>query len=274
MADSAPPTVEYKGNCHCGAFIFTFKAPEIKSASTCDCSICSRNGYLWVRPEEGSFKVVKGDEDTTLATYEFGKKVFAHKFCPTCGTSVLGRMKGNLANGISVVINIRTVQEGIDFPALQPGHQSKGSAVGEAYQPPTPVATGQIPEGAFQYHGNCHCGAIAYTLWNPKKITKAVQCNCSVCWRDGAVWVFPKTTNITFRGVPESLTEYTFGTKTTLHGFCKHCGVAIYEHFVFEAMENTTALNVRTMLALDIDSLALEFHDNKRLLQPPYVLPF
>jgi hypothetical protein len=39
MADSAP-LVEYYGNCHCGAFKFTFKAPEITQAKTCDCAIC------------------------------------------------------------------------------------------------------------------------------------------------------------------------------------------------------------------------------------------
>ncbi|KAJ7055005.1 Mss4-like protein [Mycena amicta] len=309
MADSAPPTVEYKGNCHCGAFIYTFKAPEIKSASTCDCSICSRNAYLWVRPEEGSFKVVKGDEDTTLATYQFGRKTVIHKFCPTCGTSVMGRMMDpNPANGSSVVINIRSVQEGIDFPALQPGPHFKGSAVGEAhinqksqrskvklgqaasqigqswfdpvnahtgeaYQPPTPVPTGQIPEGAFKYHGNCHCGAVAYTLLSPEKIAVARECNCSICWRDGSLWIFAEKTSVTFRGVPESLREYTFGDKKTFHGFCKHCGVSIRERFVFAAMEKKTALNVRTILGLDIDSITLEFYDNMKLLQPPYVPP-
>lgn len=32
----------YHGNCHCGAFKFSAKIPELKSARTCNCSLCLR----------------------------------------------------------------------------------------------------------------------------------------------------------------------------------------------------------------------------------------
>ncbi|KAJ6551045.1 hypothetical protein DFH09DRAFT_417963 [Mycena vulgaris] len=63
MPESAP-LIEYRGNCHCGAFKFTFKATELKLAFACDCSICSkvRSGLrcsahiccVWVPPSEMS----------------------------------------------------------------------------------------------------------------------------------------------------------------------------------------------------------------------------
>jgi hypothetical protein len=94
--------INYRGNCHCGAFKFTLKAPELKQAFACNCSICSRvrsihsrriflvnslnplkNGYMWVFPESSDhFTVVKGTEDITLKNYEFGKRTTTHKVSP------------------------------------------------------------------------------------------------------------------------------------------------------------------------------------------------
>lgn len=89
----------YRGNCHCGAFKFTFTSVELRQAHACTCSFCSKvracpqpgpnadytrrlqNGYLWGFPG-ADFAVVKGDEETTLKTYEFGKRTMVHKVRP------------------------------------------------------------------------------------------------------------------------------------------------------------------------------------------------
>ncbi|KAJ7636832.1 hypothetical protein FB45DRAFT_1024932 [Roridomyces roridus] len=107
---STPSLVEYKGNCHCTAFKFIFKAPEIKQAFVCTCSICYKNGYLWGFPSEGAVDVVKGGTESTLKSYQFGN--CTHKFCPTCGTSVMAY----LADG-TIAINLRTLHE-FDATAL------------------------------------------------------------------------------------------------------------------------------------------------------------
>lgn len=65
----------YRGNCHCGAFIFEVKAPEIKSAMSCNCSICTKKGYLWFFPRE-PITVVKGEG--SLKEYAFGPKQTIH----------------------------------------------------------------------------------------------------------------------------------------------------------------------------------------------------
>lgn len=73
------PLKIYRGNCHCGAFVYEVDLPEIKAVITCNCSICSKKGCLWVKPYE--IKVVKGSEDA-LTSYTFASNTFPHKVSP------------------------------------------------------------------------------------------------------------------------------------------------------------------------------------------------
>lgn len=80
MAESSEPALRtYRGNCHCGAFVYEAEVPEIKDAVSCNCSLCHKKGYLWVVPELQNFRVVKGDEDQTLTSYTFGSGCVFHK---------------------------------------------------------------------------------------------------------------------------------------------------------------------------------------------------
>ncbi|KAF7355970.1 GFA domain-containing protein [Mycena venus] len=248
-----PQTIEYRGNCHCGAFKFIVKSPTLKQALLCNCSFCSKNGYLWAFPEE--LTVVKGDEDTTLKSYEFAKRTLAFKFCPVCGTSVLARsLDGKLA------INIRALAD-VDFDSLPAVLTTDGASKEPLYQIPEPVPVENVPEGSIVYHGNCHCGAVGFTLVTQDKITEATDCNCSICSRDAALWIYPLTTSITFKGL-DSLTEYTFANRNTFHGFCSICGVAIRERFT--AIEDPVmALNIRAMHGLNLSAVELTKEDGK-----------
>lgn len=86
-APSDTPIKAYRGNCHCGAFVFETKLPEITTASICNCSICHKKGTVWAVTKSGNVTWVKGDLET-LKSYVFGEKKFEHKFCATCGTPV------------------------------------------------------------------------------------------------------------------------------------------------------------------------------------------
>lgn len=69
----------YRGNCHCKAFVYEARLPEIKAAHQCNCSICHKKGYLWVMPQTvDHFKIIKGDENT-LTSYTFNAKNRSHK---------------------------------------------------------------------------------------------------------------------------------------------------------------------------------------------------
>ncbi|KAK7062310.1 GFA domain-containing protein [Favolaschia claudopus] len=252
MSESAEMKLkEYRGNCHCGAFKFKLKIPEIKEAHTCTCSVCAKKGYLWTFPKREQLTIVQGEEDKTLKTYLFAKKMMAHKFCPTCGTSVMeARMPGsNVPGAPEIGINIRTL-EGIDLESLQINTFDGATVLQPAYENPEPVAVESIEEDATVYHGSCHCGALCYALVSDKKISQALLCDCSICSRDAVLWIYPKIDRVTFKG-RESAAEYTFGKGTVYHGFCGICGVPVYERFA-DPEDDDVALNVRTMHGLDL----------------------
>jgi hypothetical protein len=84
----------YPGNCHCGTVTFTVRTPSLSDnkIDSCDCSICSRNGYLHIYPKRTDVDFHTGYDH--MVSYFFGDKQGAHKFCPTCGSSVLVDFKG------------------------------------------------------------------------------------------------------------------------------------------------------------------------------------
>jgi hypothetical protein len=99
----------YKGSCHCGKIAFEVEG-DIEQLMECNCSHCSRKGYLlWFVPRE---KLTLKTPERDLATYTFNKHVIKHHFCPTCGCAPLGLGKG--AGGAdTAAINARCL-EGIE----------------------------------------------------------------------------------------------------------------------------------------------------------------
>jgi len=72
------------GGCHCGRLRFEVDgAPD--QVIECNCSVCTRKGYLhWIVPRE-RFRLVSGADD--LATYRVGSGVAQHHFCRECGVA-------------------------------------------------------------------------------------------------------------------------------------------------------------------------------------------
>ncbi|KAJ7639565.1 glutathione-dependent formaldehyde-activating enzyme [Roridomyces roridus] len=267
---SESPLIEYRGNCHCAAFKFTFKAPEIKQTFACNCSICHKNSYLWGFPPEG-IVVVKGDLDKTLKTYEFGNRKLLHKFCPTCGTSVLACKPDG-----RVEVNLRCLHE-FDAVRLPIGATSNLASKEPLYNVPEPVQFDSVLEGAIVYQGSCHCGAIRYAHIASEPLKERTECNCSICTRDGVAWIYPGlTSGVIFEGL-SSLTEYTLPVKEPVvyHGFCSICGVSIRERFEPGEInrDRKVALNARTINdpggTVDLDKLELVIFDGKAVL-PAY----
>ena len=120
----------YKASCHCGAVRFTVALPvpfPEYEINRCNCSVCTKNGYLLVYPTRKDVVFSQGtniscrlsafdwknfstsfldvlapshfslnEKEITstigyenLANYLFGAKKKPHKFCKTCGTSIL-----------------------------------------------------------------------------------------------------------------------------------------------------------------------------------------
>jgi hypothetical protein len=108
-----PDPKTYSGSCHCGKVRFE-TTTDLSQAISCNCSICSRVGYLLSFVPEEQFKLLSGEDN--LTDYQFGKRTIHHLFCSTCGVHPFGR--GNSKEGKSMyAVNVRCL-EGVELDAL------------------------------------------------------------------------------------------------------------------------------------------------------------
>jgi len=75
--------VKHTGGCHCGRVRFELRAPADIFVSQCNCSICSKSGYLGLPVARSRFKLLQGED--CLSTYTFNTGVAKHLFCRYCG---------------------------------------------------------------------------------------------------------------------------------------------------------------------------------------------
>jgi hypothetical protein len=71
-----------QGGCHCGRVRFKVTA-DLDKVTVCNCSICSKKGFLHLIVPPEQFELLSGKND--LATYQFNTGVAKHTFCKTCG---------------------------------------------------------------------------------------------------------------------------------------------------------------------------------------------
>ena len=75
------------------------------------------------------------------------------------------------------------------------------------------------------YYGQCHCGEIRFKFAS-EDLVDIWKCNCSICEIHGCYeHLFIKHDDFKILAGSDSITEYTFRTKTAKHLFCKICGV-------------------------------------------------
>ncbi|MGH7795414.1 MAG: GFA family protein [Candidatus Binatia bacterium] len=75
--------MQHSGGCHCGRVRFEVKASAEIEVSECNCSMCSKSGFLHLIVPRSRFKLLQGEEH--LTTYTFNTGVAKHLFCKICG---------------------------------------------------------------------------------------------------------------------------------------------------------------------------------------------
>jgi hypothetical protein len=75
--------ITHTGSCHCGRVRFEAVAPAKIEVSECNCSMCSKAGFLHLIVPEDRFKLLSGSE--VLTTYRFNTETANHLFCSVCG---------------------------------------------------------------------------------------------------------------------------------------------------------------------------------------------
>lgn len=73
----------YPGSCHCQAIKFEVEAPDTVEVEDCNCSVCSKFGFLHLIVPLSAFRILQGEEQ--LTSYRFNTGVAKHTFCKICG---------------------------------------------------------------------------------------------------------------------------------------------------------------------------------------------
>jgi hypothetical protein len=72
----------FEGGCHCGRVRFRVTG-DLDRVTYCNCSMCSKKGFLHLIVAPEQFELLSGKDD--LTTYQFNTKVAKHTFCKHCG---------------------------------------------------------------------------------------------------------------------------------------------------------------------------------------------
>lgn len=103
----------YTGSCHCGKVKYEVTT-DLASVIECNCSICSRAGYLLTFVPGSAVKLLSGED--SLASYQFNKMHVDHRFCKNCGVRPFGQGKGKDGSPM-YAINVRCL-DGVDPKSL------------------------------------------------------------------------------------------------------------------------------------------------------------
>lgn len=92
----------YQGSCHCKAVTFEVTAPADVEVDYCNCSICSKSGFLHLIVPLSQFTLLSGADK--LSEYRFNTGVAKHSFCSVCGIKAFYIPRSN-PDGIDVNLN-------------------------------------------------------------------------------------------------------------------------------------------------------------------------
>lgn len=94
------------------------------------------------------------------------------------------------------------------------------------------------------YRGHCHCGAVAFEVEAPERIT-AQDCSCTICTMTGFVHlIVPKSKFCLLQG-EGNLVTYRFNTGVADHKFCRTCGIKSF--YIPRSNPDGVDVNVRCL---------------------------
>ena len=95
----------YTGGCHCGAVRYQVQIENFEAVE-CNCSICTKKGFIHLIVPESRFTLVQGQNE--LNTYTFNTSIAKHHFCRHCGIHAFYRPRSH-PNGYD--INLRCLDD-------------------------------------------------------------------------------------------------------------------------------------------------------------------
>ena len=98
------------------------------------------------------------------------------------------------------------------------------------------------------FTGSCHCGLIAYEVAEDAP-TEAMECNCSICRRRGALHHFTTPDKFDLKTSRDALTTYKWNKQNLALHFCKHCGCAPFASGARRSISRSSADRQRSTAA-------------------------
>ena len=109
-----PEMQTYEGGCHCGKVRYRATA-DISTVMECNCSHCSKKGFLLAFTPIENFEITSGEDG--LTPYRFNKGVIEHLFCNACGVQAFAR--GEMPDGTKMAaLNVRCLDD-VDIGVLE-----------------------------------------------------------------------------------------------------------------------------------------------------------
>jgi hypothetical protein len=105
----------YTVSCHCGKIAIEAEG-DIEQAVQCNCSICSKKGYLLWFVLRANLRLLTPESE--IATYTFNRHNIQHHFCPTCGCAPFSEGTGPTGESMAA-INVRCLDDHVDLPTLK-----------------------------------------------------------------------------------------------------------------------------------------------------------
>ncbi|MBS0376747.1 MAG: GFA family protein [Proteobacteria bacterium] len=72
----------------------------------------------------------------------------------------------------------------------------------------------------------CHCGAISVRV--PGLPSHLIDCNCSICRKNGALWALYAVAEIEVAAAPGAIAEYVWGKRTIRTVHCQVCSATTH----------------------------------------------
>src|SRR3954462_965569 len=103
----------HTGACHCARVRFRVHA-ELSDITVCNCSICTKKGFIHLILPTPQFELLAGRDDLTC--YRFNTGVAEHTFCKHCGIHPFYTPR---SDPDKVDVNVRCL-DGVDVSQLKP----------------------------------------------------------------------------------------------------------------------------------------------------------
>ena len=115
----------------------------------------------------------------------------------------------------------------------------------------------------MSFRGSCHCGKLAYAV-DEELPTRAMECNCSLCRRKGALHHFTTPDKFHREAAEDDIQVYLFNKQVIRHQFCKTCGCAPFADGM-GPQGPMVEINLRCAEGVDLEALEITKFDGASL---------